>query len=338
MRGMVLGKFMPPHRGHIHLIREAMRQCDDLTIVVGTLRDEPIPGSLRCAWMRALFPEARVVHLTDENPQHPHEHPRFWEIWRASLLRVLPHPIEVVFSSETYGDRLALELGAARHVCVDLDRSTVPVSATRVRRDPDGAWDLIAWPARPWHVRRVCVYGPESTGKTTLTRQLAEHYDTIWVPEYARPYLDRANAERVLPTPESFVIAEDIPEIAKGHARTEDAAATLARRVVFIDTDLVTTTLYSDFYFGACPEAVRREADRRTYDLTLLLDVDVPWVADPLRDQPDDRGGWMARFRGALEARQRPYTLVRGGWKERFETACTAVDALLSEDTERACR
>lgn len=332
IRGMVLGKFMPPHLGHVHLVREAMRQCDDLTIVVGTVAREPIPGALRCAWMRDLFPTARVVHLTDENPQEPHEHPHFWEIWRASLLRVLPHPIDVVFSSEAYGDRLALEVGATRHVCVDLARQAVPISATRVRRDAQAEWNFISWPARPWHVLRVCVYGPESTGKTTLARRLAERYDTVWVAEYARPYLDQVNATRppAVDSPSAFVTAEDIPAIARGHARAEDAAATLARRVMFIDTDLVTTTIYSDFYFGDCPRWIRREADRRAYDLTLLLDVDVPWVADPLRDQPTERETWRARFRDGLAARGRPWVDVGGSWDERLARACAAVDEMLA--------
>lgn len=331
-RGLVLGKFLPPHRGHVHLVREAMRQCDDLTIVVGTIAREPIPGALRCVWMRDLFPTARVVHLTDENPQEPHEHPDFWDIWRASLLRVLPHPIDVVFSSETYGDRLARELGATRHVCVDLAREAIRMSGTRVRQDPNAAWDFIAWPARPWHVLRVCVYGPESTGKTTLTQRLAAHYDTVWVAEYARPYLDQANASRspIDGGPSAFVTADDIPEIARGHARAEDAAASLARRLVFIDTDLVTTTIYSDFYFGGCPDSIRREARRRPYDLTLLLDVDVPWVDDPLRDQPADRDTWMARFRDALAEHGRRWVDISGPWDERFALACAAVDELLT--------
>ena len=81
-RGLVLGKFLPPHAGHVYLIETARRQCDDLSIVVGTLAREPIAGALRALWMRALFPDLRVLHLTDDNPQEPSEHPRFWEIWR----------------------------------------------------------------------------------------------------------------------------------------------------------------------------------------------------------------------------------------------------------------
>ena len=79
--GMVLGKFMPPHRGHIYLCEFARSWSDTLTIVVGSLPDEPIAGALRFEWMRELFPSCRVVHLTDSNPQYPHDHPDFWAIW-----------------------------------------------------------------------------------------------------------------------------------------------------------------------------------------------------------------------------------------------------------------
>ena len=81
--GMVLGKFHPPTLGHRYLVDFARHYVRDLTVVVGTLRREEIPGELRFRWMREMFPDVRVVHLTDENPQYPAEHPDFWDIWRA---------------------------------------------------------------------------------------------------------------------------------------------------------------------------------------------------------------------------------------------------------------
>src|SRR5690349_11085723 len=77
--GMILGKFMPPHRGHQHLIDFARERVGHLTILVCSLEREPIPGRLRAEWMRELYTDARVIHVTDENPQEPHQHPRFWE-------------------------------------------------------------------------------------------------------------------------------------------------------------------------------------------------------------------------------------------------------------------
>src|SRR5258708_4010315 len=110
--GMVLGKFMPPHLGHVYLVEFARHCVDALTVVVGSLPSEPIPGELRYQWMRELFPDVNVVHLTDENPQKPEEHADFWNIWRSSLLRVLPGRPTYVFAGEEYGARLAEALGA----------------------------------------------------------------------------------------------------------------------------------------------------------------------------------------------------------------------------------
>src|SRR5262245_18074281 len=139
--------------------------------MVGSLASEPIPDELRHRWMKELFPELRVVHLTDENPQQPEEHPEFWRIWHESLLRVLPKPPDWIFASEDYGWHLAEELGA-RFVPVDRARSIVPVSGTKVRSDPLGYWEYLPERVRPYYLKRVCIFGPESTGKNTLAARL----------------------------------------------------------------------------------------------------------------------------------------------------------------------
>ena len=103
-------------------------------MLVCSLESEPIPGALRYGWMRELFPDVRVVHVTDENPQEPHEHPEFWRIWTDTVLRHAERP-DVVFTSEAYGWELARRLGA-EHVPVDLGRELVPISGTAMRDEP----------------------------------------------------------------------------------------------------------------------------------------------------------------------------------------------------------
>jgi HTH-type transcriptional regulator, transcriptional repressor of NAD biosynthesis genes len=317
--GMVLGKFMPPHRGHVYLVDFARRYADELTVVVATLAREPIPGELRVRWMRELFPGARVVHLTDENPQEPAEHPDFWRIWRDSLTRVLPGRPDYLFASEDYGPQLAEVLGA-EFVPVDRAREVVPVSGTAVRADPMGNWQYLPDCVRPYFVRRVCVFGPESTGKSTLARDLARHFGTVAVPEYARTLLE-AQGGRIGPA--------DVERIARGQRASEDALARQAHRVLVCDTDLLTTVIWSEVLFGSCPDWVRAEADRRSYDLTLLTDVDVPWVADVARYLPDDRAAFLARCRNELEARGRRYVLLSGPWEQRFRAAVEAVGRII---------
>jgi HTH-type transcriptional repressor of NAD biosynthesis genes len=320
--GMVLGKFLPPHAGHVYLVEVARRLCDDLTVVVGSLARESIPGALRVEWMRALFPGVRVVHLTDENPQDPSEHPRFWEIWRASLLAALPRAPDLVFASEAYGARLAEVLGA-RFVPVDPGRLALPVSGSAIRRDPLASWAYLPRPVRPYFLRRVSVFGPESTGKTTLATRLAAHLGSLAVPEYARTHLEARPAG-------TAVSEDDLAAIARGQVASEEALAFEANRVLVADTDPLLTCVWSETLFGRTPAWLAAAAAARRYELTLLLDVDVPWVADAVRYLPDDRAPFFARCEAALRAADRRYVVLRGDHEARFTTACAALDALLA--------
>jgi NadR type nicotinamide-nucleotide adenylyltransferase len=316
---MLLGKFLPPHLGHVYLAEFARAYCTELTVVVGSLAREPIPGALRHAWMSELASGARVVHMTDEVPQEPSEHPDFWQIWHDCLMKHLGSYPEVVFASETYGKRLA-EVLHARFVPVDLARSAVPVSGTAIREDPMTHWAYIPRCVRPYFARRVCVFGPECTGKSTLARRLAAHYGTAVVPEYARAHL-AAQDGALGPT--------DIPLIARGQMASEDALARNAERVLICDTDVRTTVLWSEALFGQCPDWIRTEAARRRYDLYLLTDIDVPWVQDGVRYLPGERASFMARCERALGEQGAPVVRVRGSAAERFAIARDAVDALV---------
>jgi len=298
----------------------ARAYCQRVTVLVCSLPGDPIPGALRHAWMREMFPDARVVHITEELPQEPKDHPDFWAIWRRVCREAAGEPVDVVFASEDYGFRLAGELDA-EYVPVDHGRGQVPISGTAVRADPLACWEAIPEVVRPWFLRRVCLFGPESTGKSTLAADLARHYETVAVREYARGLLDFK---------EGRCDPEDIPRIVRGQLASEDALARQARRVLFCDTDALTTTIWSDWLFGGCPDWIRAVARQRRYALTLLLDVDVPWVDDRQRFLRDERQVFFARCEEALRAHDRPYVRVGGSWARRWEIAVAAVDDLLS--------
>jgi NadR type nicotinamide-nucleotide adenylyltransferase len=336
--GLVFGKFMPPHEGHVFLVNFARRSVRRLTILVCSLPDEPIPGELRYRWMKEMFPDANVVHHAAIVPQEPHEHPDFWNIWKDSIGRHCPgERFDCLFTSEDYGWKMAEMLGA-RHVPVNRRRDLVPVSGTAVRQEPLKHWDLLPPAVRPYFAKRVCVAGPESTGKSTLVRNLAERYGTVCVEEYARSLLDEyVRAGRRQP---GEVRYEDIETIARGQTATEDALARRANRVMFCDTDLLTTVYWSKFYFGRCPDWIEAEAARRAYDLYLLLDVDVPWVADPQRPMPDleKRRQYLSWWQDELRRLGRPYILISGGWADRFGTACAAVDRLLPASMDKKAK
>jgi NadR type nicotinamide-nucleotide adenylyltransferase len=232
----------------------------------------------------------------------------------------------VVFSSEGYGDELARRLGA-RHELVDRERRAVPVSGRRIREDPLACWEYLPECVRPHYVRRVVMTGPESTGKTTLARELAARFGTAWVPEFARAWLDDRYAGQPPASPPCR--EEDLPEVARGQMESEERLAREADRLLVCDTDLYLTALYAEEYFGRCPGWIRRAAAERRYDLHLLLDVGVPWVADPQRDLPHRRDALLARLRAELERDGRPYRVVSGGWAERRARAVEEVATVL---------
>ncbi|MGV6845921.1 MAG: AAA family ATPase [Lutibacter sp.] len=172
---------------------------------------------------------------------------------------------------------------------------------------------------------KVVLFGPESTGKTTLSIQLARYYNSVWVPEYAREYLqDKWNNERK--TCEN----SDLIPIAYGQMKLENELAKKADKVLICDTDLLETKVYSEeFYGGFVDENLEKAAIENTYDLYLLTYIDTPWEADDLRDRPNERLEMFNAFKNALIKYKRPYILIKGNKKERLKIAIKAIDKLI---------
>ena len=171
---------------------------------------------------------------------------------------------------------------------------------------------------------RVVLIGPECTGKTWLARDLAGHYSVPWAEEHAREYVDRHGAA---------LTYADVDPIGLGQRAGEDAVIARAgaahRPLVLLDTDLVSTMVYSRHYYGDCPRWIEDEAARRLGDLYLLHHVDVEWVPDGhQREQPERREELLGRFRGALLALGAAAADVKGPWDERRRRAVAAIDGL----------
>jgi NadR type nicotinamide-nucleotide adenylyltransferase len=174
-------------------------------------------------------------------------------------------------------------------------------------------------------VKRVVVFGPESTGKTTLARSLAAHFGEPWAEEFVREFWE---------VKEGKIGGEDLGTIALGQMANEDRAAEGARRVVIGDTDLLTCVLWNDLLFpGKCPAWVRAEAEARVRatDLFLFCDTDLAWAEDPQRCFPDEAGRAMVRrvWREALVGRGRPWVEISGEGAERERVSVEAVNRLL---------
>ena len=179
----------------------------------------------------------------------------------------------------------------------------------------------------PINLVKVVLFGPESTGKTTMSELLAKHYNTVWVAEYAREYLqNKWNNER-----KTCEDADLIP-IAKGQIALENKLALRADKILICDTDLLETKVYSEEYYGGFVHPnLDKYAIKNQYDLYLLTNIDTPWEADDLRDRPEQREEMYAAFEAALIKNDRPYIKLNGSIKRRFDTAVKAIDVLLDK-------
>ena len=319
-RGLTIGKFYPPHRGHRHLIDFARSRVDELTVVVCRRPGEQPPASLRAAWLAEMHPDVRVVVVEDIVDA---DDSRGWAEYTVRALGFAP---DVVFTSEDYGARFAHFLGC-EHVSVDRARVAVPVSGTAVRRDPFGCWEFLEPPVRAYYAKRVCLVGAESTGKTTLARALAEHYRTAWVPEYGRELSERKLAEEGCYRWRS----EEFAHIARTQCALEEEAARRANRVLVCDTDAFATGVWHRRYMGARSAEVEEvAASCRRPDLYLLTDVDTPFVQDGTRDGEAVRQWMHETFAAELDRQGRRFRLLSGSHRERFEAAVGYIDELLT--------
>lgn len=348
---LIIGKFYPPHAGHHRLIRTALAECDEVTVLVMASAAESIPACDRAAWLRAEHDDAqlRVLTVPCDAPLDVTSEP----VWRAQValmaaaLRVAgTPPVDVVYSGEAYGDELAARFGA-KHRRVERTGS-----ATQFRREPAAQWWSLAPGTRAGLATRVIVVGAESTGTTTVSRALAAHYRacggvwsaTEWVAEYGRDYTEiKWSAERRLaeqagrtpPALDDIVwTVEDFDAVAAEQTRSENDAARRTSPLLVCDTDAFATAVWERRYLGSDARTGQRWAQspqlpRR--DVYLVTDhEDVPWHDDGLREGDlQIRAAMTDWFIDALTRAGQSWVLLTGSLDERLDLAVRTVDQLL---------
>ena len=315
-RGFILGKFLPPHAGHVWLCQTASKLVDELTILVCTLDREPINGRLRYEWMQQLVPDARIIWHNADVPQEPEDDPNFWQIWKAICQDAHPKPIDFVFGSEAYIERLAHQLDA-KPVIIDPDRLAFPVSGSQIRECPSDYWQFIPGAVRPYFQNRIVLFGPESVGKSTLAKSLAAHFDTLFVPEYGRTYTEYGG-------PEEWG-RPDFINIAKRHKAMRQALALNAGSVLFEDTDPLLTCVWEEMLTGTKSDWI---GDVELADMYLFLDVDVEWIDDGTRyfAQREQQIKFREKCFEILKLVGAEYIVISGGFAEREAAAIAAVE------------
>lgn len=175
-------------------------------------------------------------------------------------------------------------------------------------------------------ILRVAITGPESTGKSMLAEQLAQYYHTVWVPEFARTYLETLGRsyEEI-----------DILTIAKGQVAATQKMMSLARQVLFCDTELIVTKIWSNVKYRRCDPWILEGIERQEFDLYLLCDIDLPWEYDPLREHPHMRRDLFNLYFKELTLRKLPFAVIQGIGPARLGNAVNELKQFnLSEDEQ----
>jgi HTH-type transcriptional repressor of NAD biosynthesis genes len=317
-RGLVIGNFCPLHQGHLALFRFAASNCDELIVSMSYRPGDPIDGAIRFFWIRETLkdqPNIKPEMVLDDFDNETLPTADRLVIWKDFINRKFPK-IDVLFSGEEFDEPLARQLGVPH--CKFEKRS--PVSSTLIREKPFRYWESLPEIVRPYFVKKICLFGPESTGKSTLAKRLAEAYHTGYVPEVAREVI----------TSNDFSV-EDIIHIGHGQTQRIIEKEKTADKLLFCDTDLITTQIYSQYYLHQVPPVLYELERKVKYDFYFLLNNDVPWVADGLRDLRDNREFMFSRFKSALEERKISFVEVGGDYIERERFIRDQIDRLLGD-------
>lgn len=172
---------------------------------------------------------------------------------------------------------------------------------------------------------KIAIVGPESTGKSTMAAYLAEYYDTVWVPEYAREYCEK------LTGPCTW---QDEINMFYGQLELEETIIPKANKILICDTTFITVKIWSDYTFGRSPQQVLDELSKHPYDYYLLLDIDLPWEEDPLRDFPHMREHFMNVWHTELQALGAEYKVISGTGAGRYQNAVDAIDKFIGRSSD----
>lgn len=313
-KGLVIGSFDPLHMGHLFVFSFAREAASQVSILVLETETDLVPIQKRIKWLKEVFPMAAIIPMKiEERPESEEEFKSF-----AQLIMNANGKFDAVIGSDMMAYMVAQQMGAKQVFPL---QESVSSDSVQAKITPFDNWHFLPECVKGYLAVKICLFGPECTGKTKMARELARHFNTVFVEEYARAYFEMK---------ENVVEWQEISDIALGQIASEDFLARSCQQVLFCDTDLILTTIWSKWmYENKCPDWVRQEAEKRTYDLYLLMDVDIPWVDDSVRCLPNNRSEFFADCKFALDSRGRKYVTISGEWDNRLTTAISAVEDLL---------
>jgi HTH-type transcriptional regulator, transcriptional repressor of NAD biosynthesis genes len=329
IKAFVFGKFLPFHKGHEAMINFALTQCDFLSVLVCCDNEETIPGGVRKGWIESTFAgvkniEVKVLHYDNRLlPNTSETSANVSEIWSVEFKKHYPD-YDLVITSEPYGELVAGFMGI-QHIAFDLTKGRHPIFASVIRNNIFANWHYLPVAVKPYFAIKVAILGTESTGKTTLTEQLAKHFNCSYVLEAGR---------ELIPDSARFTF-EDLHLVADEHAKRIDEAILGDSPLIIIDTDIHITKSYAEFTFDK-----ELPVDEHIYkinkaDSYLYLNNDAPYHQDGTRLNKTDRDLLDQSHREILADHQIKFVEISGSWQRRFEQAVSEVSKLIMNKSIR---
>lgn len=326
-KGFVFGKFYPLHLGHLAMIQFAKCHCKELIVLVCCSNKEIISSTIRGNWLREELQDCQSIRIIeysyDESllPNTSVSNKDVSRMWAAEFQSLLPD-VDLLVTSEIYGDYVAGFMNI-QHKIFDADRSRQTISASLIREDLIGFWDYLPDSVKRYFQKTIIISGTESTGKTTLAKNLTDLMPAVLVEEVGRELIKDSN---------KFTEA-DLYKVASAHAGAISDAKKQLNPLVIIDTDVYITQSYADFTLGKPLALSNHIYQLNQPDLRLYLDASVPHIQDGGRLSESDRNQLDHHHRKTLKKYNQDYCEVTGkDWEKRSAVAEYWVEKLVRPD------